>query len=105
MVAVTGPNARWINLGDLTTEGGGSFGEIKVSDGGRVESVNGSVSGTVSVTGPGSRWTNSGTLGIGNESHGTLNITLGGVVQNTNGTIASNTNLSSSTVSVDGNGS
>jgi T5SS/PEP-CTERM-associated repeat protein len=99
LVNVSGPNSRWINLGDLKSDLANN--ELNITDGARVQCVNGAINGVANVSGAGSQWINSGQLEVGPDSGAKLNITGGGRVQSAGGSIAKASTSSPSTVTVD----
>ncbi len=119
-VTVTGAGSAWNNAFDLSigTETG-STGALLIENGGSVSNGNATLGGifntnsigSVEVDGAGSTWTNTGTVRIGNQGTGSLDITNGGSVTSANAILSSLSNPQASftpsgaMVSIDGVGS
>ncbi len=110
-VTVDGSGSTWTINGDRLWVGRYGNGTLNITDGGMVSNnswgIIGGLSGStgeVNVDGTNSTWTNSGSLTVGHEGNGTLNITGGGTVSNSwsgIGTRFGGTGI----VTVDGSGS
>lgn len=90
--------------GILNIEAGGFVSNSDGYLGSWVNNVGSAGDGTATVTGAGSTWQNSGTLMVGDEGTGTLNVLAGGLVTNTAATIGRDTG-SIGTATVSGTGS
>ena len=90
----------WYGTGTLNIEAGG---QVSNASDGHVGRYSGST-GTATVTGDGSTWTNGGSLHIGYEGAGTLNVEAGGKVSNTRAYLGRETG-STGTATVTGEGS
>jgi T5SS/PEP-CTERM-associated repeat protein len=90
--------------GILNIEAGGFVSNSDGYLGSWVNNVGSAGVGTATVTGAGSIWQNSGTLMVGDEGRGTLNVLAGGLVTNTAATIGRDTG-SIGTATVSGAGS
>ena len=112
-VTVDGTESTWTSA-DFLEIGSEGTGTLNITQGGTVSNVDGYVgsnagsTGTVNVGefgGPGvvSTWTNSGTLYVGYDGTGTVNITVGGAVSSATGIIGRDAG-SVGTVVVDGGG-
>jgi len=111
IVNVMNPGSVWNSLGLLEVGDAGN-GEVNVTLGGKLMSVDAIVgadvsnAGEVNVDGVGSSWENSGTIAIGGLGNGTLNITNQGSVETSEAVVGSaNFPSSNGTVNVTGAGS
>ncbi|MCP4376470.1 MAG: PEP-CTERM sorting domain-containing protein [bacterium] len=110
VVRVSGDGSTWTNSGDLYIGRSGN-GIVEITDGGAVSNADSyigynsySSTGEVTVSGVGSTWTSSGSLRVGYENDGTLEITDGGVVSSASGYIGYGSR-STGLVTVDGESS
>ena len=95
---ITGPQAQWLNSGNLEVGSYGAGNQLTIAGGAQVTSVDGyigrysgSSNNTVLVTGAGSQWNNSGALFVGHNGWGnTLTISNGGSVSAARLLVASN---------------
>jgi T5SS/PEP-CTERM-associated repeat protein len=94
-VVVTGTNSLWSNTQTLSVGADGSFNQLIITNGGRVDNTFASVglnadaiSNSVTVTGTNSLWNSTGVLRVGDSGPGSrLTIDNGGRVNNTDGQI------------------
>jgi len=89
VATVTGSGSQWNNSQGLSVGFGGT-GMLNVEAGGLVSNTYGGYvgyssgsTGMATITGAGSRWNNAGSLYVGREGSGILNIEAGGVVSTT----------------------
>lgn len=112
-VVVTGTNSLWSNTQSLTIGYDGSFNQLIITNGGRVDNTfasvglnAGAIGNSVTVTGSNSLWNNTGVLRIGDSGPASrLTIDSGGRVNNTEGQIGRMVTSTNSIVLVTGTNS
>ncbi|HEX5223250.1 MAG TPA: hypothetical protein VFZ59_27065, partial [Verrucomicrobiae bacterium] len=109
-VIVTGPGSVWTNESSLSLAEGSPGNRVEVSNGGRLECVDGLLgqtlaanSNAVLLTGNGSAWNNRASLIVGNSGSGnTLSASNGAIITASNLTIGVTANAAGNQVAIDG---